>query len=1640
MKVSSMRSKAILLALLACAVGSAWSVPVTMSQAASAARGVAAYAAAADEGFGTTVESVATHSTENGAKFYTVKMKEGGTAFMSSDTDDSPVIGYVLGDGDYSKIDPRSPLWAILNRGVSRRKAAREAQAKSNAAGATAHAQRANAIWLSLAGDAAKAPVLGASVPASSRVDPLIRSKWNQSGSDGTFSDDTRCYNYYTPVLSNGVHALCGCVATAMAQVMRYWQYPACAEKAERECYVSPHWERTDPLGAGTVEHVGVTNLWTSGTPYDWGVMKDEVAIDEAEAVREAIGKLTSDAGISVCMHYDVDVSVATLMNCSDALKDVFHYGAAAYWSASSEATTYMRNVQNSVLANLDAGFPVLFGISGRDGGHAVVCDGYEINGDRLYVHLNMGWSGAHDNFYLFDPFTVEYSDPPDQSPEFSYFSDLVFNIIPDGDEKTSVISGRIRDKAGKHAGGATVTLYRAGGLTPLTNVTASATGVYAFIVNDGGNVEYDIGAVAADGKTIAKRRGVFSQLTGLTTFDAYVVICGDTPPGQREWDKVYSTQSYAATVGNSWGNDMTLGDPAVVAKTSRAEFRSLDFAAALDAAAKLDRADGEPVDIEILAPVELPSDRWELGFDSCFHASGDPDAKAVTCVGGGTLVVREGCRALFKNVAFKTAGTGLVVETNAVAAFFGKVRLGAIDLAAGGKIEIAGALDTSCSYVVNDRRPDEVQASEPFGFSSVAYGTAAGFANLFVNAKNEEFVGVASDDVSGVPLAWGVAPVPEAAADATLVQNGVRVNYRKLATALQSLTGDADVIVRRSCSLQGPLSVAGRKLTLRAENAGVDIKPAGADPARAPFARVEVGRGGELTVSNLVLRGFSQLRSSEETLSPAFVLVRDGGVFRMREGARLEGVLNGYGTYGAVKAEGGSSVVLEEGSAIVGCTSKKYGGAVYLAANARLDLCGGAISNCTAQTRGGGVYAVAGSSVDVSGPSFVAGNTSQKESDPQPVPDNVNVPGADAVSPLTVVGSAAGARIGVRFANAALNQAGGVVATFAGGLSDAEKAASAEAFSSDVNNDWYEGVVGTVSDDGKKLVWGPTDREPGTVPEGEGTIRLDRAGATLYFDDIASAFGRLTGGVARVTLKADCQMDGEDEKIAVRGDVTLYGAGFSVGRAGNHRFLVQGPGNSLTLTNVTVKGKTKTDGAVVGGSLLRAEDGGLIVLEDGAVVCDVTGSPELRTSAGVLVWNAKLVMRPGALVKDCKNTAENGAGGGVIVDGTNSVFRFEGGEVKGCEASRGGGVQIANSSSLYVSGDARAEGNKGGNVAVSDMSELFLWSEFTGSVGYSEGVKSDTNVFGRVASDSPCFAEDLVESAKNFHRDADPDITGRIVTNGTVALLVWADAVTGSYYVDEDGVEYGLLDPGAPIGVWPPTAVQGLVYDGSELTGVGPSPGCQLSGNTATAAGDYTATATLKPGFVWRDGTDAQKTIPWSIAKADVELPVAVVGLVYDGSEQEGVVLPAGARYTLSGNRATEPGDYTATATLRDSANCRWADGEPGDSRQIPWKISPRPQWEVVTNYPDATPFAFESIRRISETEWKLVITNRAAYCNYRLLWTADLAKGFTETGRWEQAHATGPWTTNVITSGGLLFWRAEGAPGTNVVLKAEE
>lgn len=102
----------------------------------------------------------------------------------------------------------------------------------------------------------------------------------------------------------------------------------------------------------------------------------------------------------------------------------------------------------------------------------------------------------------------------------------------------------------------------------------------------------------------------------------------------------------------------------------------------------------------------------------------------------------------------------------------------------------------------------------------------------------------------------------------------------------------------------------------------------------------------------------------------------------------------------------------------------------------------------------------------------------------------------------------------------------------------------------------------------------------------------------------------------------------------------------------------------------------------------------------------------------------------------------------------------------------------------------------------------------------------------------------------------------------------------------------YWVVEPQGGSGDTPvavPTAATGLVYDGTEQTGVAAGTGYTLSGTyAATDAGNYTATATLENGYIWSDSSTEAKSINWSIAaKTDATVVVALTADIAEYTAQ---------------------------------------------------------------------------------------------------------------------------------------------------------
>ncbi len=150
--------------------------------------------------------------------YYVVYLNPAGLVLLPADDLVEPIIGF-LPEGYYDP-SPANPLGALVSRDIPGRVyQAREMEAKGlEALASDAPQAKAQRKWDWLLGPASGLEGLEAGIPSISdvRVASFIMSRWSQTTAGGT-----ACYNYYTP---NGY--LCGCVATAMSQLMRYWTFP----------------------------------------------------------------------------------------------------------------------------------------------------------------------------------------------------------------------------------------------------------------------------------------------------------------------------------------------------------------------------------------------------------------------------------------------------------------------------------------------------------------------------------------------------------------------------------------------------------------------------------------------------------------------------------------------------------------------------------------------------------------------------------------------------------------------------------------------------------------------------------------------------------------------------------------------------------------------------------------------------------------------------------------------------------------------------------------------------------------------------------------------------------------------------------------------------------------------------------------------------------------------------------------------------------------------------------------------------------------------------------------------------------------------------------------------------------------------
>lgn len=223
-------------------------------------------------------------------------------------------------------------------------------------------------------------------------VAPLLKTKWDQG----------RPYNNDLPTY-NGQRCITGCTATALAQVMYYYQYP--------------NGMTTEIPGYTTdTYHIKVNRL--PATTFNWSQMALSYNGYTTSAQNAAVAHLMEYCSKALKSDLGPGSTSAYTSMQKEALLNYFGYRKSLKMkSRSSMGSTEWTELLYGEVA---AGRPVLYRGQGS-GGHAFVLDGYDGYG---MFHFNWGWNGWYDGFFRLDALSPGGSN-------FNYNQWAIVEIMP---------------------------------------------------------------------------------------------------------------------------------------------------------------------------------------------------------------------------------------------------------------------------------------------------------------------------------------------------------------------------------------------------------------------------------------------------------------------------------------------------------------------------------------------------------------------------------------------------------------------------------------------------------------------------------------------------------------------------------------------------------------------------------------------------------------------------------------------------------------------------------------------------------------------------------------------------------------------------------------------------------------------------------------------------------------------------------------------------------------------------------------------------------------------------------------------------------------------------------------------------------
>lgn len=245
-------------------------------------------------------------------------------------------------------------------------------------------------------------------------VSPLLKTAWDQGDP----------YNRMCP-RDGATRSMVGCIATAAAQVMKYYEWPK-------------------KYGSGKIKYTTkskniAVSIDLSDYNFAWDMMLDTYPENQfSNAQATAVAKLMHAVGAACQMDYSNVESASHLGLCAEGLYQYFGYDKDMYLLLGSSIPAERWN--EFLIDELNQSRPVMMsGTTSNTTGHAFVLDGYEEKSGNIYYHVNWGWSGAGNGNYLINKLSPTQGGTGMGLGSFNDNQLIVLNCMPDDGKDNSV-------------------------------------------------------------------------------------------------------------------------------------------------------------------------------------------------------------------------------------------------------------------------------------------------------------------------------------------------------------------------------------------------------------------------------------------------------------------------------------------------------------------------------------------------------------------------------------------------------------------------------------------------------------------------------------------------------------------------------------------------------------------------------------------------------------------------------------------------------------------------------------------------------------------------------------------------------------------------------------------------------------------------------------------------------------------------------------------------------------------------------------------------------------------------------------------------------------------------------------------------